>query len=67
VRRAAIRWVLDLHNDVNKRRGVAAWTQAQAEAAAVGLTAADARAALEAAIAAGVGPGLRLPAEALLV
>ena len=66
VRRAAIRWVLDLHNDVNKRRGVAIWTQAQAEAAVAGVSVADARAALEAAIAAGVGPGLRLPAEALL-
>ena len=66
VRRAAIRWVLDLHNDVNRRRGVAAWTPAQAEAAVAGKTAADARAALEAALAAGVGAGLRSAGEALL-
>ena len=66
VQRTAARWVLDLHNDVSRRRGVAAWTPAQVEAAVAGKTAADARAALEAAIAAGVGPGLRSAAEALL-
>ena len=65
-RRSAMRWVLDLHNDVNRRRGVPVWTTAQAEAAVAGLSGADARAALEAAIAAGVGPGLRLAAEGLL-
>jgi hypothetical protein len=67
VRRAAMRWVLDLHNDVNRRRGVAVWSQAQMEASVAGLGVADARAALEAAIAAGVGPGLRGAAEVLLV
>ena len=66
VRRTAARWVLDLHNDVNRRRGVAVWSQAQVEASVAGTTVADARAALEAAIDAGVGAGLRLPAEALL-
>lgn len=66
VRRAAAAWVLDLHNDVNRRRGVPIWTRAQVEAAVAGVSVADARAALEAAIGAGVGPGLRLPAEALL-
>lgn len=66
VRRAAAAWVLDLHNDVNRRRGVPIWTRAQVEAAVAGVSVADARAALEAAIGAGVGAGLRLPAEALL-
>ena len=59
-------WVLDLHNDVNRRRGVPVWTRAQVEAAVAGLSVADARAALDAAIGAGVGAGLRGPAEALL-
>ncbi len=67
VRRAAMRWVLDLHNDVNRRRGVAEWSAAQMEASVAGVTVADARTALEAAIAAGVGPGLRLAAEGLLI
>ena len=66
-RRAAMRWVLDLHNDVNQRRGVATWTAAQMEASVAGTTVEDARAALEAAIAAGVGPRLRLAAEGLLI
>lgn len=66
VQRAATRWVLDLHNDVNRRRGVAQWTAAQVDAAVAGAGAAEARAALEAAIAAGVGPGLRSVGEALL-
>ena len=66
VRRMAAAWVLDLHNDVNRRRGVPIWTRAQVEAAVAGVSVADARAALEAAIGAGVGAGLRLPAEALL-
>lgn len=66
VRRAAAAWVLDLHNDVNRRRGVPVWTRAQVEAAVAGVSVADARAALEAAIGAGVGAGLRGPAEALL-
>lgn len=65
-RRAAMRWILELHNDVNRRRGVAVWTAAQVEASVAGTTAADARVALEAAIAAGVGTGLRAAAEALL-
>ncbi len=67
VRRAAMRWVLDLHNDVNRRRGIPVWSPAQMEASVAGLTVADARAALEAAIAAGVGSGLRGAAEVLLV
>lgn len=65
-RRAAMAWVLDLHNDVNKRRGVPVWTAREVEAAVAGVSVADARAALDAAIAAGVGAGLRGPAEALL-
>lgn len=67
VRRAAMRWVLDLHNDVNRRRGVAAWSAAQVEASVAGLGVEDARFSLEAAIAAGVGAGLRGAAEVLLV
>jgi hypothetical protein len=67
VRRAAMRWVLDLHNDVNRRRGVAVWSATQVEASVAGLGVEDARAALEAAIAAGVGAGLRGAAEVLLV
>ena len=66
VRRAAAAWVLDLHNDVNRRRDLPVWTRAQVEAAVAGAGVADARAALDAAIGAGVGPGLRGPAEALL-
>jgi hypothetical protein len=65
-RRTAMRWVLELHNDVNRRRGVAAWTAAQVDASVAGTTAADARAALDAAIAAGVGVGLRAAAERVL-
>lgn len=66
VRRAAMAWVLDLHNDVNRRRGVAVWSPAQVEASVAGAGVAEARAALEAAIGAGVGAGLRSAAEALL-
>lgn len=66
VQRAATRWVLDLHNDVNRRRGVAQWTAAQVAAAVAGAGVAEARASLDAAIAAGVGAGLRGPAETLL-
>lgn len=66
VSRAAARWVLDLHNDVNRRRGVAAWSTGQVAASVAGAGVAEARAALEAAIGAGVGPGLRAAAEALL-
>jgi hypothetical protein len=67
VQRAAARYLLDLHNDVNRRRGLPVWSPAAVTASVAGVTAADARAALEAAIAAGVGPGLRLAAEVLLV
>jgi hypothetical protein len=66
VRRAAMAWVLDLHNDVNRRRGLPVWSGAQVAEAVGGAGVAEARAALEAAIAAGVGPGLRGPAETLL-
>ena len=66
VRRTAAAWVLALHNDVSRRRDLPVWTARQVEAAVAGLSVADARAALEAALAAGVGPGLRGPAEALL-
>lgn len=66
-RRAAMRWLLDLHNDVNRRRGVAEWTAAQMEASVAGSTVEDARVSLEAAIAAGVGPRLRVAAEGLLI
>jgi hypothetical protein len=66
VRRAAAAWVLDLHNDVNRRREVPTWSRAQVEASVAGAGVAEARAALEAALAAGVGAGLRPVAEALL-
>lgn len=62
VQRVAAAWVLALHNDVNRRRGLPAWRAA----AVTGAGVADARAALEAALAAGVGAGLRGPGEALL-
>jgi hypothetical protein len=65
VRRAAMRWVADLHNDVNRRRGLQQWSTRQIEASVEGAGVAEARAALEAAIAAGVGAGVRGPAEAL--
>ena len=66
VRRAAMAWVLDLHNDINRRRGLPVWSGAQVAEAVGGAGVAEARAALEAAIADGVGPGLRGPAETLL-
>lgn len=63
---AARDWVRGLHNAVNVRRGVATWT-AEAVTAAYGSGGrAGARAALDAAAAAGVGPGVIAAGRALL-
>jgi hypothetical protein len=55
---AARDWVRGLHNAVNVRRGVPEWSAAEVTAAYAGGGRAGARAALEAAAAAGVGPGV---------
>lgn len=62
-------WVRDLHNAVNVRRGVATWTPEAITATyggAAGGGRTGARAALDAAAAAGVGPGVIAAGRALL-
>lgn len=56
VRADARQWFLDLHNDVNRRRGVAAWTDEQVTGAYAGAGLEAGRAAV-AALAGMVGQG----------